>query len=124
MNLSQLITRAVVLAAGLSISATNAPAQSPVATFKANVDLVRVAAVVHDRKGRFVQGLLAHDFQILEGEETRPIIDFRPDADRVSVALLFDASGSMVGQLPDAREAAVEVLSWLETGKDEAGVFA
>src|SRR5947207_3068866 len=123
MNLSQLIARAGVLAAALSITATSAPAQAPVATFRSNVDLVRVSAVVHDRKGRFVQGLLANDFQVLEGEQTRPIIDFRPDADGVSVALLFDASGSMVGQLTDAREAAVEVLSWLETGKDEAGVF-
>jgi VWFA-related protein len=123
MNLSQLITRSWVVAAALAITATNAPAQAPVATFRSNVDLVRVSAVVHDRKGRFVQGLLLNDFQVLEGEETRPIIDFRPDADGVSVALLFDASGSMVGQLPDAREAAVEVLSWLETGRDEAGVF-
>src|SRR5438128_1626072 len=123
MTLSQLITRVGVLGAALSIGATGAPAQAPVATFRSNVDLVRVSAIVHDRKGRFVQGLLARDFQVLEGDEPRPITDFRPDAVGVSVALLFDASGSMAGQLPDARDAAVQVLSWLETGRDEAAVF-
>src|SRR5204862_3464633 len=40
----------------------------------------------------------------------------------VSVALLFDVSGSMEGQLPKAREAARHVLSWLDA-RDEAAVF-
>ena len=34
----------------------------PVATFKATVDLVRVAAIVRDQKGRFVQDLSIRDF--------------------------------------------------------------
>jgi VWFA-related protein len=40
----------------------------------------------------------------------------------VSVALLFDVSGSMEHTLPSAREAAMHVLSWLEP-QDEAAVF-
>src|SRR5690242_12541602 len=53
------------------------PQDGPVATFKSSIDLVRVAAVVRDRKGRFVQDLTARDFEVLEGNQTRPIADFR-----------------------------------------------
>src|SRR5688572_11069848 len=91
-------------------------------TFKAGVDLVRVAAVIRDRKGRFVQDLTAQDFEVLEGGKARAIADFRSDVTGVSVALLFDVSGSMEGQMPNAREAAQHVLSWLDA-RDEAAVF-
>ena len=44
------------------------PTQTPpTVTFKASVDLVRIAAVVRDRKGRFVQDLTARDFEVLDG---------------------------------------------------------
>jgi Ca-activated chloride channel homolog len=94
----------------------------PPATFKAGVDMVRVAAIVRDHKGRFVQDLTVHDFEIFDTGQARPIADFRNDVTGVSVALLFDVSGSMEGQLPNAREAARHVLSWLDT-RDEAAVF-
>jgi VWFA-related protein len=100
-----------------------APKQSPpIATFKGGVDMVRVAAVVRDRKGRFVQDLTARDFEVLDTGQAKPIADFRSDVSGVSVALLFDVSGSMEGQLPNAREAARHLLSWLDT-RDEAAVF-
>ncbi|HEY2904586.1 MAG TPA: VWA domain-containing protein [Vicinamibacterales bacterium] len=95
----------------------------PVASFKAGVDLVRVSAVVRDRKGRFVQDLSAHDFEILDGGLKRSITDFRNDQSGVSIALLFDVSGSMEAKLPKAREAADHVLSWLNPKSDEAAVF-
>jgi Ca-activated chloride channel family protein len=97
--------------------------QSPVTTFKAGIDLVQVSAVVRDRKGRFVQNLSARDFQILDGGEARAISDFRHDLAGVTVALLFDVSGSMEAQLTSAREAGTHVLSWLDDDRDEAGVF-
>jgi len=92
-------------------------------TFKAGVDLVRVAAVVRDHKGHFVPDLTAKDFEILENGRTRPITDFRRDLSGVSVAVLFDVSGSMEGHLPSAREAATHVLSWLDASRDEAAIF-
>jgi len=97
--------------------------QAPAATFKSSVDLVRVTAVVRDQKGRFVRDLTEKDFQILDRGQTRPIAEFRSDVSGVSVALLFDVSGSMEGQLPMAREAAAHVLSWLDVSLDEAAVF-
>jgi VWFA-related protein len=90
--------------------------------FKTGVDLVRIAAIVRDRKGRFVQDLSARDFEVLDGGQTRTIADFRSDVTGVSIAFLFDVSGSMEGQLQHAREAARHVLSWLD-GRDEAAIF-
>jgi Ca-activated chloride channel homolog len=101
---------------------TPAPPAAQAPTFKAGVDLVRVAAVVRDRKGRFVQDLTAGDFEVLEGGKARTIADFLSEVTGVSVALLFDVSGSMEGQMPNAREAAQHVLSWLDE-RDEAAVF-
>jgi Ca-activated chloride channel family protein len=85
--------------------------------------MVRVAAVVRDNKGRFVQDLKARDFEVLDGGQTRSISDFRSDLAGISVAVLFDVSGSMEGQLPNAREAAAHVLSWKDTSRDEAAVY-
>jgi Ca-activated chloride channel homolog len=97
--------------------------QAPAATFKSSVDVVRISAVVRDHKGRFVRDLSARDFEIIDGGMTRPISDFRSDLSGVSVALLFDVSGSMDSKLGDAREAAGHVLSWLDVNRDEAAVF-
>jgi Ca-activated chloride channel family protein len=91
-------------------------------SFKSGVDLVRIAAVVRDKKGKFVPNLTLRDFEILDAGETRPIVDLQSDVAPVSVALLLDVSGSMESRLPAAREAAKHLLSWLEP-RDEAAVF-
>jgi Ca-activated chloride channel family protein len=91
--------------------------------FKSGVDLVRISAIVRDRKGRFVRDLSARDFEVLDGGQHRKITDFRNDLAGVSVALLFDVSGSMQSKLPNAREAAEHVLSWMNADNDEAAIF-
>jgi len=112
----------VMVAVGLEAQENQEP-QPPVATFKSSVDLVRVTAVVRDHKGRFVQDLTVRDFEVLDGGKSRPITEFRTDQSGISVALLFDVSGSMEGQLVSAREAGAHVLSWLDTTQDEAAIF-
>ncbi len=99
------------------------PSAPPAATFKASVDLVRVSAVVRDRKGRFVRDLAVRDFVVLDGGEQRRIQEFRHDESAVSVALLFDVSGSMESRMGNARETAEHVLSWLNLQGDEAAVY-
>src|SRR5205809_3967902 len=101
----------VTLTAFVSVRADTQ--EQAAATFRSSVDLVRLAAVVRDRKGRFVQDLSARDFEVLDDGRPRSITDFRRDLVGVSVALLFDVSGSMESQLSHAREAAEHVLSWL-----------
>ncbi len=123
MTLRQLITGGTLLLA-VPVAAPSAEVQQPpAATFKSGVDLVQVSAVVRDRKGRFVENLSARDFEVLDAGVTRPISDFRRDLGGVSVALLFDVSGSMEARLAFAREAGSHVLSWLEDARDETGVF-
>jgi Ca-activated chloride channel family protein len=79
--------------------------------------------VVRDNKGRFVLDLTARDFEVVDGGQTRPIADLQKDLAAISVAVLFDVSGSMEGHLPNAREAAKHVLSWLDASRDEAAVY-
>jgi Ca-activated chloride channel family protein len=122
MALSKLIHLGARAAVAVVIGTAALAAQAPVATFSSGIDLVSVSAVVRDHKGRFVQNLSASDFEILDAGQVRSIADFRHDLAGVSVGLLFDVSGSMESTLPFAREAAMHLLSWLES-KDEAAVF-
>jgi VWFA-related protein len=99
--------------------------EAPTTRFRSSVDLVSVAAVVRDRKGRFVKDLSQKDFQILEGGVSRPILDFRAELNGpVKLGVLLDISGSMrVGQRTiEAKAAARHVFANL-TGGDEASVF-
>ena len=56
---------------------------------------------------------------------TAEITDFRADPSPVSLAILFDISGSMrvADRMLAARFAAHHVLSWLEPGRDEAALL-
>ena len=120
----RLITGGLILAFVAGNSGAGAQEQTPpVAAFKSSIDMVRVAAVVRDSKGRFVQDLTKRDFEVLDNGQTRPISDLQNDLTGVSVALLFDVSGSMEGHMPNAREAATHLLSWLNGYNDEAAVY-
>ena len=119
------MTVLIATAMELSGSAQQQPVPSapPVATFKSSIDLVRVSAVVRDRKGRFVRDLAVRDFEVIDGGVNRRIQDFRSDDSAVSIALLFDASGSMESRMGQAREAAEHLLSWMKFRGDEAAIF-
>jgi Ca-activated chloride channel family protein len=97
--------------------------QGPVATFKSSIDLVRINAVVRDKKGRFVSNLAATDFEVEDGGVARTITEFRREEAGVSIAMLFDVSGSMEDRMKNAREAATHMLSWLKQDGDEAAIF-
>jgi Ca-activated chloride channel homolog len=97
----------------------------PAPRFKSSVDVVSVAAVVRDRKGRFVSDLAKEDFQIVEGGVPRKILDFRAEADGpIKIALLMDISGSMrVGaRSVDAKQSAMHVFAALRP-IDQAAIF-
>ena len=114
-----LVLRLVLAVAIVLQVATDAP--PPV--FRSSVDVVRLAAVVRDEKGRFVQNLTRGDFEVFDSGRQRTITDFRQDVAGLSVALLFDVSGSMEGQLVHAREAATSLLNLLDPARDEAAIF-
>jgi Ca-activated chloride channel family protein len=123
MTRGKLIIGGMALTLLLGTAATAQDQAPPVATFKSSIDMVRIAAVVRDGKGRFVRDLTARDFEVLDAGQTRPISNLQNDLAGLSVAVLFDVSGSMEGHLPNAREAAMHLLSALDAVRDEAGVF-
>lgn len=94
-------------------------------TFKGGVDLVTVSVVVQNRSGRPVTNLSRADFEIVDAGEPRAIADFRSEAAPISVAVLFDVSGSMdvARKLPAAREAVRHLVSWLDPGPDQVALF-
>jgi Ca-activated chloride channel family protein len=99
--------------------APQAPAQK--ATFRSGVDLVRITAVVQDRRGRPVLGLLPSDFQLDVSGERVQIVEFGSEATGISLSLLIDDSGSMslACRRDAAKEVARHIVSWLEAGRDE-----
>jgi VWFA-related protein len=105
----------------------DAPQSAPVnPTFRSGVAMVTVAATVRDKKGRLVPSLTRDQFQVLDRGEIRTIKDFRPDMAPVSVALLFDASGSMsvASNVEAAKRAAYYIMSWLQVGRDESALYS
>jgi Ca-activated chloride channel homolog len=108
-------------------AATAQPGQAPLApTFKTSVNLVSVSAVVRDGKGRVVRNLKRNDFEIFEKGKARPILEFKAsDQGPISLAILFDVSGSMrMASNMEAGKRAVEfILSWVQPHADEIALF-
>ena len=93
--------------------------------FKSSIDVVSVAAVVRDRKGRFVSDLSKEDFKIVEGGVPRKILDFRAEANGpVKMALMVDISGSMRvgGRAVDAQQMAKHLFAALRP-IDQSAIF-
>jgi VWFA-related protein len=94
-------------------------------SFTSGVSLVPISAVVKDARGRIVRNLAREDFEVLENSQTRPILDFRAtDHGAVSLAVLFDTSGSMRGPNFAKGKLVVErLLGQLNGSSDEAALF-
>ena len=81
-------------AATLAVGAQPTIPAGPV--FKSSIDLVSVSAVVRDKRGRIVRDLDRDDFEVFDNGVRRRIVEFAPAEDGpVSLAVLFDTSGSM-----------------------------
>ncbi|HEX7486923.1 MAG TPA: VWA domain-containing protein [Vicinamibacterales bacterium] len=116
----------LTLLVGHAASGQTPTAAPAILTFRAGVDRVTISAVVHDHNGKLVTGLVQSDLEVLDSGERRPITDFRAERAAVSVALLFDVSGSMevAAKIEAARLAARQVLTWLEVGRDELAIYS
>jgi Ca-activated chloride channel family protein len=126
-TLARMCTAAMVMAAiGIQpMGAGTVAAQTP--SFRAAVDVVSVTAVVRDSRGRPVMNLGQDDFQVFERGRQRPIVQFQSsDQGPISLAILFDVSGSMRGaqQMAAGQRAVEHILSWVEPAKDEVALFS
>jgi VWFA-related protein len=94
--------------------------------FRTSIAVVPITALVRDSQNRIVPDLARDDFQVLERGRQRPIVDFKASSDApVSVAFLFDTSGSMDVAANFAKgQAFVEQFAeQLRTSSDEAALF-
>jgi Ca-activated chloride channel family protein len=100
--------------------------QGQIPTFTGGVDLVTVSVVVNNRNGRPVTGLSRTDFNLLDAGEPREIAGFRSEPAPISLAVLFDISGSMnvISKVAHGRDAVRHLASWLEPGNDQIALFA
>lgn len=94
--------------------------------FRSSVALVPITAMVRDSRNRIVRNLARGDFQVLEQGQPRPIVDFgaRDDAP-VSVAFLFDTSGSMhiAANLEKGKAVVEHFAAQIDPTVDEIALF-
>jgi Ca-activated chloride channel homolog len=76
------------------------------------VDVVQVTAVVHDR-GRFIKGLPASAFRLLENGVPQKISHFTSEGSPLELVIAVDVSGSMAPSMPQLKAAVKKFLSAL-----------
>ncbi len=92
--------------------------------FRSGVDLVNVTATVTDRNGRFVPGLRQEDFIVYEENELQEVTHFSNERVPVSLGIVLDTSGSMVGEkLTNALMAIDRFLTKLLSPEDEIFLY-
>jgi VWFA-related protein len=92
--------------------------------FRSGVELVNVTATVTDQSGRFVSGLRKEDFRVYQDNELQPITHFNSERVPVSLGVVLDTSGSMVGEkMAAARDALNRFLSQLLDADDEVFLY-
>jgi len=92
--------RALAMAAVLLALASVSPfaQQQDGFRFKSGIELINVTATVTDRSGRFAGRLTKDDFIIYEDNKLVEVTHFNADRTPVSLGIVVDTSGSMVGE--------------------------
>jgi VWFA-related protein len=80
------------------------------ALFRASGRLVEVNATVTDGRGRHVDDVPRTEFALLDDGKPVPVASFENQSSAVSVALLFDTTGSMLNALPPLKNAALKLI--------------
>jgi VWFA-related protein len=116
-----------VIAALFASADASTQSQEPARpTFRSSVALVPITALVRDSRNRIVRNLARDDFQVLEQGASRPIVDFgaRDDAP-ISVAFLFDTSGSMriASNLEKGKAFVERFAEQIDPAADEIALF-
>lgn len=116
-----LITLALLLQAPSSPESMTAPTVADHA-LSVDVNLVNVVFTVSDRKGRYVTSLPMEKFQVFDDNKKQVITHFSAETEMpLTIALLIDASGSVLEKVDFEQEAAMKFLeSTLRGGIDRA----
>jgi VWFA-related protein len=111
---------------GPAVGPAGPSAASPAANelvFRAGGRIVEVYATVTDNRGRYVDNLAAGQFAILEDGRPKPVFAFENHTSGVSVALVFDTTGSMAAALPPLKSAAMQLVDDLRP-TDSVAVYS
>jgi Ca-activated chloride channel family protein len=85
-------------------------------TFRSGVDLVALSVVVTDGHDKFVSGLSAEDFAVLEDGVPQQVSFFSATAVPMDLALLLDTSASMIDKMNVVHQAATGFVSSAKPG--------
>jgi VWFA-related protein len=124
--MTQGFRRLIVVTVLVAFAAPAWAQDEPAAVFKSSVDLVSMAAIVRDGKGKIVSTLRREDFEVLDAGKARPILDLRSElAAPASVALLMDGSGSMkIGAATGlSQRISSGILDSLNPKRDDAALY-
>jgi Ca-activated chloride channel homolog len=116
-----LVLLIVVAVVAVRARAGTRPVDADGATFKSGIDLVALNVTVTNRADRHVLGLQAGDFVVLEDGVRQSVSFFSETTVPLDLAILLDASASMLGKMTFARDAAVGLAKSLRLG-DRASV--
>ena len=106
-------SRACVLAL-LFLAPTLSGQQRPV--FRSTVRTVSIYATVNDREGRLVPDLDRSDFRILDDGRPVDITVFSNEMQPITVAIMLDMSGSMVGRVIRVRDSTARFIDAIAPG--------
>jgi VWFA-related protein len=102
---------AAIALAALVCSVTVSAGQEP--TFRSAVRTVPVFVTVTDADGRLVPDLTRDDFTILDNGKPQPIGIFSSESQPISVVMMLDRSGSMVGNFRLVQQSAEQFVTKL-----------
>ncbi|MFZ0339328.1 MAG: VWA domain-containing protein [Terracidiphilus sp.] len=108
-------------AAPVSNAPAPAPDETPVATFKVNVNLVDMFFTVKDSKGNLVPHLNQQNCTVEENKEPQTLKTFVAETNQpLTLGILLDTSGSQERLLPMEVGAASQFIQQVLRSKDEA----
>jgi len=81
--------------------------------FRSATQMVPVYVTAVDETGHLVTDLTRDDFEILDNGRVEPIAQFSNAIQPISIIVMLDMSGSMIGNLPVLRQAAVQMFTRL-----------
>jgi VWFA-related protein len=97
------------------------PDETPVATFKVNVNLVDVFFTVKDKSGNLVPHLTKNDCTVEEDKAPQTLKNFVAETSLpLTLGILLDTSGSQQNVLPLEQDAGSQFLQRVLRAKDEA----
>jgi VWFA-related protein len=107
---------------GREIASAHVRTRSLGFTSTAKADVVSIAPIVTDRSGRYVPGLTAKNFTVLDDGVPRRIETFDATDSPLSAVLVLDVSGSMLFKIEEARRSAHAFVDALKP-EDEVGLL-